>query len=68
MRTYCQPSQFYITNAQRDEPTAFENIKPLFDHLTEIEAKKSKTTIEKCNWSKADELTALQNEIDVAGK
>ena len=68
IRTYCQPSEFYITNAQRDEPDAFENIKPLFDHLTEIEAKKTKTTIEKCSWSKTDELTALKNEIDVTGK
>ncbi|HEY2329362.1 MAG TPA: hypothetical protein VGI63_06070 [Verrucomicrobiae bacterium] len=70
MRTYYQPSQFYITNTQRDEPAAFENIKPLFDRLTEIDAKskRSKTTIKNCNWSKTDELTALKDEIDKTGK
>jgi hypothetical protein len=65
MRTYCQPAEIYITATERDDPTAFENIKPLLDCLTQIDAEKSTSTVQKSIWSKADEITALKDEIEL---
>lgn len=65
MRTYCQPAEPYIITSERDDPTAFENIKPLLDRLTQIDADKSKTTFQKSIWSRSDVITALNDEIEL---
>jgi hypothetical protein len=50
---------------ERDDPTAFENIKPLLDRLTQIDAAKSTNTVQKSIWNKTDEITALKDEIEL---
>jgi hypothetical protein len=65
MRTYCQPAEIYITNTERDDPTAFENIKPLLDQLKKIYAEKSKLTFQQSAWNRNDEITALKDEIEL---
>jgi hypothetical protein len=65
IRTYYQPAEIYITNTERNDPTAFENIKPLLDRLTQIYAEKSKVTLQQSIWSRDDEVTALKDEIEL---
>jgi hypothetical protein len=48
LRYYYQASEDYITQAQSESPdssTTFENVKPLFNAVAELEAEKTKRTM-----------------------
>ena len=62
---YYQGSSEYIANTQKDDPTWFENIKPLFDDVTRIEAQRRHRLPAELRISDKDYLDYLQSEIDL---
>ena len=59
MRIYCQPTIGYIhANQKTDSPADWENVEPLFNELTRIEANKTGKSIKDCTW---DTNTLTQN-------
>jgi poly-D-alanine transfer protein DltD len=51
MRTYCQTTMGYIRNEQKQESKAdWENVEPLFNELTRIEANRNDVDITNCVW------------------
>jgi hypothetical protein len=52
MRMFCQAGMNYI-QTKRSSPTDWEYVKPLFDELTRIEAKRAGKSIRDCEWNAA---------------
>jgi hypothetical protein len=63
VRMYCQETGSYITLARADDPTVWENISPLFDELTRIEAKKLHAASGACRWNQPSLEDSLKAEI-----
>jgi len=62
---YYQASAGYITKVQKSEgETVFSNIKPLFDVVVEIEAKKEHTNVAAVGFEKADLIDYFKSETN----
>jgi hypothetical protein len=69
MRTYCQESFSYMREQQKKESKAdWENVEPLFNELTRIEAKKNNTSITNCVWSDDTLKEYLKSEMRLPRK
>jgi hypothetical protein len=62
---YYQGSIEYIAVAQKDDPTWYENIKPLFDDVTKIQAQRKHRLPADMKISGKDYLEYLRSEIDL---
>ena len=63
---YYQAAEQYIAYSQKtDSPTDFENIKPLFNALNEVEFKKINKPLAESVWTKKDLVEFLKKEIDL---
>ncbi len=62
---YYQGSFEYIAISQKDDPTWFENIKPLFDDVTKIEGKRRNRQPAELHISGTNYLEYLRSEIDL---
>jgi hypothetical protein len=64
MRIYCQETRGYIEEQQRAEsPDVWEYVRPLFENLAQIEAKKTHRRPEDCRWDRAGLEEGLKAEI-----
>ncbi|HUE40695.1 MAG TPA: hypothetical protein VMO75_02095 [Chthoniobacterales bacterium] len=64
LRLYCQQGSSYITAVRAsDAPTTWENVIPLFNELTRIEAKKLHCDPAKCSWDTESLEESLQVEM-----
>lgn len=69
LRLYCQEVGGYITVVRTsDDPTIWENITPLFDELTRIEAKKLGRDSAKCKWNMETLEDSLQAEMRLSSR
>jgi hypothetical protein len=55
----------YISDEQKTDPTSYESIKPLFDDVTKIEAKRTHRLPAELHINNKDYLDYLQSEIDL---
>jgi hypothetical protein len=62
---YYQGSREYIADAQKEDPTYFENLKPLFNDLTNFELQKGGTIP---RFSDTNYLEYLRSEIELEKK
>jgi hypothetical protein len=62
---YYQGSLEYIAISQKEDPTWFENIKPLFDDVTKIEAQRRHRQTAELRISGTNYLEYLRSEIDL---
>lgn len=62
---YYQGSAEYIAKSQKEDPTWFENIKPLFDDVAKIEAQKTHRPVAELRISSTNYLEYLRSEIEL---
>src|ERR1700733_5294744 len=65
IEAYYQGTAEYIASAQKDDPTYFENIQPLFDDVTKIEAQKRHLLPSQLRMRDKDYLEYLRSEMDL---